>query len=238
MLNLANQTALALSLVCREWHIWSMQFLFETVHLSRYGSQKLHKCLQGTVGGVSRGNRTRRLELSVIKREDPDNSVLPADIFRVCPNIEVLVKCEDDLLRHSMQGVDLTRLKRFDWYHPWYRYEDHQFATQEDDPSHGQDFLREVVKNAPNLQYLSLIKRFRGGALITLHIELISLDVCNEIATWSFPQLRVLRIDSAFLRYSRILSVLQLCPNVTELNYSIEYDQAASPDSTVGALIQ
>ncbi|KAJ7237280.1 hypothetical protein B0H12DRAFT_1139056 [Mycena haematopus] len=210
MLNLANQTMLALSLVCREWHVWSMQFLFETVHLSRYGSQKLHKCLQGTVGGVSCGNWTRRLELSV-GHEDPDTPALPADIFHSCPNIEVLVKCDNDLLPHSLQGVDLTRLKRFDWYYPRYLYGDHQFAT-EDDASHGQDFLRDVVKIAPNLQYLSLIKRSRGAlrfslpsslvlpSLVTLHLQSISPDVCNEIAAWSFPQLRVLRIDSTFLR--------------------------------------
>ncbi|KAJ6485559.1 hypothetical protein C8R45DRAFT_869791 [Mycena sanguinolenta] len=271
-LDLANQTILALSLVCREWNVWAMQFMFETLHLSWYGSQKLRECLQRSVAGVSWGQRTRRLELSVIEHEHPDNPVLPADIFLLCPNIEVLVKCDDDLLPHSMQGVDLARLKRFDWYYAWYRDGDHQFATEDDDASRGQSFLKDVVKNAPNLEYLSLIKRFRGvprfplspsdlvlPVLVTLHLESIGLDVCSEIVTWSFPQLRVLRVDSSFLEYvqltdriwdtvrvvellgdqgpirylGRILSALHLCPNATELNYCVEYDAALANGSVV-----
>jgi len=262
MLNLANQTVLALSLVCREWHIWTIQFLFETVHLSWYGSRKLRENLRRSVGGVSWGKWTRRLELSVIEHEDSDHPISPADIFISCPNIEVLVKCDDDLLPHSIRGADLAGLKRFDWYYTRYRDGEHQFATEDDDASRGQDFLRDVVKNAPNLQYLSLVKRFRGRvsrsdsppsslvlpALIAIHLQSISLDVWAEIKTWSLPQLRVLRVDAAFLDLprsshriwetvkvvellqdegssptsSRIPFILTICPNVTELNYYIE----------------
>ncbi|KAJ7493159.1 hypothetical protein B0H11DRAFT_2005159 [Mycena galericulata] len=211
MLNLADRTMLSLSLVCRGWRILSRQFLFETVRLSWYGSQKLHETLLRSCGGVSNGKWTRRLELSVLEQENPDNPISPADILRACPNIEILVKCDDDLLPHVVAGTDLTALKRFDWYYARYRDGDHQFATEDDDPSRGQDFLRDVVRNAPNLRYLTLVKRFRGTprtgpppsslvlpALDTLRLQMISLDVWTEIETWSYPQLRVLLVDDAF----------------------------------------
>ncbi|KAJ6457429.1 hypothetical protein C8R47DRAFT_1203448, partial [Mycena vitilis] len=196
MLSLADSTMLALT-------CW-------------YGSRKLHECLRRSAGGISCGKWTRRLELSVVEHEDPDHPVSPVEIFLLCPNIETLVKCDDDLLPHSLNGADLRGLKRFDWYYARYRDGDHQFATEDDDPSRGQDFLRDVVKNAPNLQYLSLIKRFRGTpraipapsslilpALTTLHLELISSDVWTEIETWSFPQLTVLRVDTSFPSLTR-----------------------------------
>ncbi|KAF8211106.1 hypothetical protein K438DRAFT_1808822 [Mycena galopus ATCC 62051] len=264
MLNLANHTILAFSLVCREWHILSTQFLFETVHLSWYGSTKLREGLQRSVAGVSCGTWTRRLELSVVEHEDSDNPISPADIFNLCPNIDLLVKCEDDLLPHSIRGANLTGLKRFDWYYARYRDGDHQFATEDDDASRGQNFLRDVVKMRPTYT-LSLHASFFAPtslvlpALRTLHFQLISPDVWAEIETWSFPQLRVLRVDGEFLDCtrssdriwdtvrivellgdqgpirapSRIPSVLKICRNATELNYCIEYDDPAPADSTV-----
>ncbi|KAJ6580868.1 hypothetical protein B0H19DRAFT_1112647 [Mycena capillaripes] len=277
MLSLADGTILALSLVCQEWHTLSIQFLFETVHLSWYGSQKLHECLKRSVGGVSCGKWARRLELSVIEHEDADYPIFPADVFLSCPNIEVLVKCDDDLLPHSVGCADLTGLKRFDWYYARYRDGDHQFAIEDDDPSRGQDFLRDVVRNAPNLQYLSLVKRFRGTpraspppsaiilpSLVTLHLELISLDVWTEIETWSFPLLRILRVDATFPELprssariwdtvqvvellqdqgsipspSRLPTILKMCPNATELNYYLEYVSPPPPGSAVWASIQ
>ncbi|KAJ7036556.1 hypothetical protein C8F04DRAFT_1094870 [Mycena alexandri] len=277
MLNLADQAMLALSLVSREWHRWTMQFLFQTVRLSWYGSRRLHEGLQRSVNGAHCGQWTKRLELSVIEHEDSSYLVKPADILLCCPNIEVLVKYEDDLLPHSAEGVDLARLRRFDWYYARYRDGDHQFATEDDDPSRGQDFLREVVRNAPNLQYLSLVKRFRGNprlgpppsslllpALVTLHVQLISLDVWTEIETWSFPRLKVLRVDAAFISLtgssdrmwptvevvellqdqgsipspSKIPCILATCPNAIELNYYIEYVQPPRVDDMVAALVQ
>ncbi|KAJ7921202.1 hypothetical protein B0H13DRAFT_1985442 [Mycena leptocephala] len=241
MLNLANDTTLALNLVCREWHNLSMQFLFETIHLSWYGSRKLLEGLRRSVGGVSCGNRTRRFELSVVEHEDPDHPVSPADIFLSCPNIEVLVKCDDDLLPHSVQGANLSCLKRFDWYYARYRDGDHQFATEDDDPSRGQDFLRAVVRSASNLQYLSLVKRFRGTprarpppsslvlpSLTTLHLQLISLDVWTEIETWTFPQLQVLRVDASFIDLPRSSDRIWDTVKVVELLQ----DQGSIPTSS------
>ncbi|KAF7345452.1 hypothetical protein MVEN_01563300 [Mycena venus] len=275
LLNLANQTVLAFSLVCRDWHSWSTQFLFETVHLSWYGTRKLQESLQRSVAGLPCGKWTRRLELSVVEHEDSDHPVSPTDIFRLCPNIEVLVKCDDDLLPHSIEGADLTGLKRFDWYYAHYRDGDHQFATEDDDRSRGQNFLRDVVENAPNLQYLSLAKRFRGRflrfgpaasfltlpALITLRLQSLSLDVWAEIEMWSFPRLKILRVDAAFLDLPRasnriwdtvrvvellqdeasissiIPSILKICPNATELNYYIQ-SVYPPPSGTVFASVQ
>ncbi|KAJ7777172.1 hypothetical protein B0H16DRAFT_1301525 [Mycena metata] len=277
MLSLADQTMLALSLVSREWHLWTVQFLFQTVRLSWYGSRRLHKGLQQSASGVRCGQWTKRLELSVIEHEDPSYLVKPADIFLSCPNIEILVKYEDDLLPHSAEGVDLARLRRFEWYYARYRDGDHQFATEDDDPSRGQDFLREVVRNAPNLRYLSLVKRFRGNprlgpppsslllpALVTLHVQSISGDVWTEIETWSFPRLKVLRVDAAFIGFTRLSGrmwptvevvellqdqgsipspseipfILAICPNAIELNYYIEYVQPPPVDAFVSASVQ
>ncbi|KAJ7483312.1 hypothetical protein FB451DRAFT_1234089 [Mycena latifolia] len=217
MLRIADKTMLALGLVCREWHIWSQQFLLETVRLSWYGSQKLVESLQrSSSGGFRCGEWTRRLELSVIEHENADHPISPADILRACPNVEVLVKADDDLLPHSVAGVNLTSLKRFDWYYARYRDGNHQFATEDDDLSRGQDFLRDVVKHAPNLEYLSLGKRFRSAprfgpspsalmlpALVTLRLRSISQDVWKEIETWAFPRLRVLLVDATFLDLPR-----------------------------------
>ncbi|KAJ6568370.1 hypothetical protein DFH09DRAFT_1155233 [Mycena vulgaris] len=277
MLNLADNTMLALSLVCREWHMLSRPFLLETVRLSWYGSQKLLETLQRPCGGSLCGNWTRRLELSVIEHANPDHPISPADILRACSNAEVLVKWDDDLLPHDVAGANLTGLKRLDWYYARYRDGDHQFATEDDDPSRGQDFLRDVVRNAPNLQYLSLVKRFRGSprigpspsslvlsALVTLRLQLISLDVWTEVETWSLPQLRVLIVDATFVDLprsstriwdtikvvellqdegsiptaSRIPSILRICPNAEELNYYIEYVHPPPPDSAASMSVR
>jgi hypothetical protein len=107
--------------------------------------------------------------------------------MRACPNhVEVLVKCDDsDLLPYAITGADLTGLKRFDCYYARYRDGDHQFATEDDEPSRSQDFLREVVRNSPNLQYLSFVKRFRGLPVeVFLHnlsyYHLLSLFASNQ----------------------------------------------------------
>ncbi|KAJ7483299.1 hypothetical protein FB451DRAFT_1129199 [Mycena latifolia] len=255
MLRLAYRTMLALSLVCREWHILSRL---------RRGSQKLVESLQRSCGGFRCGEWTRRLELSVIEHENADHPISLVDILRACPNVEVLVKADDDLPPHSVVGANLTSLKRFDWYCS--RYPDGALC--------GQDFLKDVVQHAPNLEYLSLIKRFRGGrrvdpppsalilpALTTLGLDFIPLDVWTEIETWAFPRLRVLLIDPTFLYLPRsslriwetvevlelrqdytsssiIPSILQICPNVRELNYCIQFVHPPPPDSVVSRSVQ
>ncbi|KAJ6617016.1 hypothetical protein B0H10DRAFT_2035261 [Mycena sp. CBHHK59/15] len=212
MLDLADRTMLALSLVCREWHWLSAKFLFENIRLSWYGSSKLLQRLQGSTTGDGLGKWVRRLELSVIEHEVADHPVSAADILRWCPNVQTLVKWGDDLLPHTATGANFTALRRFDWYYARYRDGDHQFATEDDDHSRGQDFLRDVVRNAPHLRYLSLVKRFRSNprltpppscfvlpTLTTLRVELLSSDVWAEIASWTFPQLTALLCDSSFL---------------------------------------
>ncbi|KAG6852568.1 hypothetical protein C0991_010919 [Blastosporella zonata] len=154
------------------------------------------------------GRWVRRLELSVIEHEDPLRPITPTDILRHCRNVEVLVKYDDDLLPHSLEGVDLTKIKRLDWWYAWYRDGSHQFDTQEDDHSRGVDFLHQVLRRAPHLQYLSLGKRYGGPdrrdtahlclpSLTTLRLESIPRQMCSNLEQWHLPNLHNLIMDAS-----------------------------------------
>ncbi|KAF8076946.1 hypothetical protein FPV67DRAFT_1473254 [Lyophyllum atratum] len=215
----ADETALALVLVCRAWRRLALEFVYGSIRMN-HGMRYLLQSLQSSAKRGSleaHGRWVRRLELSVIEQEDPLNPVTPLDIIRLCPNVEVLVKYDDDLLPHSLSGANLSSIKRLDWWLARRRDGTHQFDIEEDDRSHGVDFLREVLKRAPNLQYLSLATRrhhadffyesvttFNGytlPSLKTLRMEFLpSIPFRAAFETSTLPSLRNVIIDSSMIQ--------------------------------------
>ena len=122
-------------------------------------------------------------------------------MLKSCSQLEVLVRpipshVED--LRFELPAEEcppLTSLKRLDWWH-------HNDAAR----SGGVNALSDVLRAAPNLQYLSI-----GGdlwisfivrtpiilpALTTLRIRRMNVLLLNQISRWSLPSLQHVIIDT------------------------------------------
>ncbi|TFK33276.1 hypothetical protein BDQ12DRAFT_738876 [Crucibulum laeve] len=222
LLRQCDNTCLTLALVCKGWKDLALEFLYKNVRLY-HGTGYLLRSL--TRDGSYYGKLVRRIDLSVDEYEYRRNPVTPADILRACRNVNVLVKNDDDLLPHSVHSVELSSLKRFDWWYARYRDGNHRFQTEGDDASRGLDFLRQVVANARNLIYLSVACRRRDvlpttytpqvfalPAVETLRIELIDIDLRAEIEKWTFPSLKTLIMNSylVWMNYSPLITDLEL----------------------------
>ncbi|KAG6906492.1 hypothetical protein DXG01_013671, partial [Tephrocybe rancida] len=93
----ADETASSLILVCRQWRRLALEFVYENIRLN-------HRMVDLLQSLRSSGRLAKRLELSVIEQEDPLAPVTPLDILCLCPNVEVLIKYDDDLLPHSLEA--------------------------------------------------------------------------------------------------------------------------------------
>lgn len=214
LLNESDQTALSLASVSRGWREIALEFIYESIRLN-HGMAGLLQALRSPTeagSGSGCGRWVKRLELFVVEKEDPQSPVLPSDILKRCPDIQVLVKDDDDLLPHSIGDMDLSGIRRFDWWYARYRDGDHRFDTKEDDKSLGLSFLREVISRAPNLEYLLVAKRYSSSitsvhvpssltlsSLATLRVEGIGARLRAEMETWVFPRLNTVVMDSRLL---------------------------------------
>ncbi|KAI0066421.1 hypothetical protein BV25DRAFT_1377407 [Artomyces pyxidatus] len=181
----------AIALVCRHWRAMSLEMLYEDVRI-RHGDVALGRAL------VGHGRWVRRAILPYHHSETPTPHPIPAlDILRQCPRLEVLVRpplgWPPDRLRFEFpaEAISLPLLKRLDWWH-------HNPA----DRSGGINSLNEVLRSAPNLEYLSY-----GGEMWQVSLSRRSLEL---------PALKVLR-----LRHIDAIFVRQICtwrlPSLTHL---------------------
>lgn len=191
----------ALVRVCKQWRRLATNLLLEDVVIREDGSM-LKRAL------LAEGEEEKRCS-SVRRACLPYSSCIPcnkdlteaASVLKSCSQLEVLVRpipSRMDDLRFELPAEEcppLGSLKRLDWWH-------HNDAAR----SGGVNALTDVLRAAPNLQYVSL-----GGdlwlsslqrtpialpALTTLRIRRMNVLFLQQICRWSLPSLTNVVIDT------------------------------------------
>lgn len=224
-------TKCALTRVCKQWHYLAQEFLFEDVIIER-DAAALRRALRtaGAEAGRDHHRRVRRAFLpygSCTPCNYTDSEAV-ADLLESCRHLEVLVRpsgVRPDEMRFEVPATDcppLASLKRLDWWH-----------YNEAARSGGVNALSDVLRAAPNLEYLSLggelwINLVQRGtlelaALKTLRVRLINALFMHQLARWRMPRLRTLVVDNFSLpglfetlaeRYSEQITRLELGRNI------------------------
>ncbi|OCH87403.1 hypothetical protein OBBRIDRAFT_796228 [Obba rivulosa] len=201
------RTKLSLVLVCRQWRRLALEFLYEDIWLREMGSLA-EQLLQGREGeGVPGYGRWVRRAYLPYANTITDAPRMPpiVEMLHSCQNLQVLTRPgpyhfprRDDILRFDFPAGDcpsLTSLKRLDWWH-------HNEAAR----SGGINFLPDILRAAPNLQYLSLggeiwlnflrVAELALPCLTTLRIRRMNILFIQQICRWSMPNLRHIIIDT------------------------------------------
>jgi hypothetical protein len=201
-------TKCALVHVCREWRYLARFLLLEDIILANGGAMlKYALQLEGLSPDQSHeGSKSvwhiRRVCL-------PYSSCTPwhtdlkgaVDIMKLCPRLEVLVRPyrqHAEEMRFDICAEDcpsLTSLKRLDWWH----YND---AAR----TGGFNSLPDVLRMAPNLQYLTLTgdlwltlmhrESIVLPKLTVLRLRRLNVLFLQEICLWSLPSLRHILLDT------------------------------------------
>lgn len=209
-----------LVLVCRYWQTLARKFLYEDLRVG-HGARGLLKSLERSakeLGEGGYGRWTRRVETYLVEydSEDSTNPVTPLDILKWCPNVEILVKCDDDLHPHKLNDAVCTSIQRFDWCYAQYSDGIHGFQPHNDDESKGLDFLVDVIHRSSNLRRLSLEAYFSSihpiantvrsltlPSLTTLRVVEIDLGLRMEMNSWMLPRLTHLITDNCLLTWRK-----------------------------------
>ncbi|KAJ7726368.1 hypothetical protein B0H16DRAFT_267931 [Mycena metata] len=237
----------AVVLVCRNWHNWATSFLYRNVKLPDSVSS-------WATTRPEYGRWVRRMTLL-------SDSLSPAQIFGICPNITVLDRRQPQRLTFNRNVPSpALSLKRLDW------------LIYGHDAIGSVDPLWEVLCAAPNLEYLFLsmprtesyigcshdfTKVMHLPSLRTLRIGVANIDLVRCISLWSLPSLTTFIMDSPLietgvrlvwanhgshlqtvelanylLRHDRsIARCLQACPALHELNYHLFVMKGRTPRS-------
>ncbi|EGN94080.1 hypothetical protein SERLA73DRAFT_188648, partial [Serpula lacrymans var. lacrymans S7.3] len=196
------QVRYAIVRVCWLWRALAMDLLYEDVRV-RHGMQALVSALRGDEYlAEGNGRWVRRLELPYAHTNTAtsDSSVTALNILKHCPSLEVLTRpfpsesADNMRFEFSAGHVVLTSLKRLEWWH-------HNGATR----SGGINSLYDVLKNAPNLQYLavggSVLPRFISvaplclTALSTLRLRKMNHLFIRQLCRWDLPSLEHVIVD-------------------------------------------
>ncbi|KAI0929187.1 hypothetical protein AcV5_006519 [Taiwanofungus camphoratus] len=204
----ATRTKTTLVLVCKQWRRLTMELLYEDVQMGC--PEQLQSVLEGksldggdeprSVSECSRWVRRACLPYS----SSATTTARPLKAVRLleqCPYLETLVRMDaapGDMLSFEFAAdcPPLVSLKRLDWWH-------HGEAAR----TGGINSLSDVLRAAPNLQYLSLggfvTKNFLAPgppvplpSLTTLRILRMNVLFVLQMCRWSMPVLTHLIIDT------------------------------------------
>ncbi|RDB20077.1 hypothetical protein Hypma_013081 [Hypsizygus marmoreus] len=203
-------TKLALPLVCSLWRLLSFEMLYEEIYIGeRAHTDTLLETFEQselTHPGQGLGRLVRNVVLASVVRDE----VLPlVDVLRWCPNVEALVKSDDDVTFPPRSDVDLSSITRFDW--SWIRHGDDREIEMEN-IKQGLAFYEAIASRAPNLQYLSIAIRYPARtvgvfqdlptvtpSLTALRIQHTESTLRQEIEDWEFPKLTHIITDSSLV---------------------------------------
>ena len=226
--------------VCKAWRVLAMEVMFEIVRI-RHGTEGLQKGLEKSgeeLGVDAYGRWIRRVEISPqIIDFDPLNPVEIPEILRRCTQAGILVRpyitpTGNYPLSPARFAPDrhfplLPALKRIDWW------------TPPDSPptsaSERHEFLDDLLRNSPNLSYLSLgdgsaflasvhPNRYTDShaiilpSLTTLRLESQTEPLYRRILHWSLPRLTHLILNPGQFQLStELLMVFGSQLHVVEL---------------------
>ena len=193
----------ALVCVSKLWRELARDLLYEDVVIWR-NLPSLQKPLHPGEVGEDKTRRVHRACLPYLSctPETCEESAAIASLLESCPQLEVLSRPQagrpgTDLLTFDFPAVDcpaLQSLKRLDWWH-----------YNEAARSGGYNSLTDVLRAAPNLEYLSIggdlwLNLLQRGSLAlpsltTLRIRRMNILFMQQICRWSMPSLRNVVID-------------------------------------------
>ncbi|CDO73565.1 hypothetical protein BN946_scf185014.g35 [Trametes cinnabarina] len=203
----AKWTKRALSLVCKRWRAWTAPLLYEDIVLP-LADLPLNRMLLGNdehredeTAILPCAHWVRRVRLpysSTIVNAPPPFPIEAVRVLESCYSVEVLVRTTDTLSPLAFEFdtgcPPLPSLKRLDWWH-------HNDAAR----TGGINSLPHVLKNAPNIEYLSI-----GGEmwphflnepavhlshLSTLHLRRLNAFFVLQMSRWSLPSLQHVIFD-------------------------------------------
>lgn len=200
--------------VCKLWRDLARDLLFEDVVISR-NAPALQHALESGGEGEEKYRRIHRACLPYLSCTPYNyhDSETVATLLQSCPELEVLSRPRtapfvSDVMTFDYPAVEcpsLQSLKRLDWWH-----------YNEAARSGGYNALTEVLRAAPNLQYLSLggdlwLNLMQRGSvelpsLTTLRIRQMNVLFPQQVCRWSMPLLRNLVVD--VFRTPRLLDTL------------------------------
>ena len=185
-----------------------MGLLYEDVIIFSKHASFIRKTLEGVGDDEFRQRvRVRRVCLPYSSSVPQMATAYPTDAISIlasCPSLEVLVRPmlmrgdpgEAQLFQYLAEPCPpLTSLKRLDWWH-----------RNEAAKTGGINSLVDVLKAAPNLNYLSLEGEVWMYAmqlnttitlrhLTTLHLRCVNILFVLQLSKWSFPSLRNVILD-------------------------------------------
>ena len=193
--------------VCRLWRDLARDLLFEDVVISR-NAPALQQALESGGVGREKYRRIRRACLPYLSCTSYNykDSETVATLLQACPELEILARPRTSITYLGSEAMtfdyptvdcpSLRSLKRLDWWH-----------YNEAARCGGYNALTEVLRAAPNLQYLSLggdlwLNLMQRGslelpALTTLRIRQMNVLFPQQVCRWSMPSLRNLIVDVA-----------------------------------------
>jgi hypothetical protein len=185
--------------VCKLWRELTRDLLFEDVTISR-GAHVLQQALQTQGDEKHRWIRRACIPYYSCTPYNTNDLKTVATFLEACPALEVLARpstIRPEVMTFDFPAADcpaLLSLKRLDWWH-----------YNEAARSGGVNALTEVLRAAPNLQYLSLggdlwLNLMQRGpislpALTTLRIRRMNLLFLQQVCHWSMPSLRNVIVD-------------------------------------------
>ncbi|KAL7283622.1 hypothetical protein ACG7TL_003057 [Trametes sanguinea] len=204
----AKSTKRALSLVCKQWRAWTEPLLYEDIVIPMADlplGDRMPLCApsyrEDKTATLPCAHWVRRVQLpysSTTVTSPPPSPIKAVEVLASCQSVEVLVRTADTFspmaFEFETDCPPLPSLKRLDWWH-------HNEAAR----TGGINSLSHVLKNAPNLEYLSI-----GGELwphfmneppvclprlTTLHLRRVNAFFVLQMSRWSLPALEHVVFD-------------------------------------------
>lgn len=203
-------TKLSTVLVCKSWRCLALEYLYEEVYMGEK-ARTLYQTLETSETMFPGEGVGRRVRCVVLSAWRPEIKPVPLiEVLRWCPNVEILVKSDDDTTPTPTPDVDLSSIKRFDWRFIRYQYAGRGLHWQN---THlGLDFFRETMTRSDSLHYLTIGIRYPMSrlsdhprprivthSLTTLRVQHIGPVIRAEIEGWDCPNLTHIITDSSLM---------------------------------------
>ncbi|KAI0275316.1 hypothetical protein BC834DRAFT_815790 [Gloeopeniophorella convolvens] len=218
----------ALGLVCKQWRGLIVKQLYQDIRVGRRGAALLATLQRKeTHEGHQYGRLVRRMVLPYSSTETRTNHALPAlDILRACPQLEVLIRpptvawLQLPQFDFTTESPSFPNLKRLDWWH-------HDYASR----SGGINNLGDVLRNAPNLEYLSICDDGRSvparqkcmqlSHLKVLRVQRVMPMFAQRVCLWDMPSLTHLILGNPYPAASKYLFCGALGPRLRSIELGL-----------------